>query len=205
MARRFPELKPQFDFEEAKNVLGYPRTVPLDEKTLKEVEEARKEAQELVNPRGLYEEVEFFVSEDAVEIRCGDRTYLLTSRRLAQRLKGSKSGYIFIVTIGEKVEERVQELMSKGEYSKALMFDAVGSAFVEGLAEEAQKYLASISKPHLLTYRFSPGYGDLDLAVQKVFFEILGPQEIGVTLTKKMMMKPRKTVTAVCGKLLEDA
>lgn len=178
--------------------------MPLDETTLKEVEEAAEEVRKLIEPKGLYEEVGLSVSDDTVEISCSRNTYLVKSKRLARRLKGSEKGYIFVVTIGEKVERKVQELISRGEYSKALVYDAVGSAFVEGLAGEAQKYLESISRPHSLTYRYSPGYGDLDLIAQKIFFEIVKPEDIGVTLNEKMMMRPRKTVSAICGVVREE-
>lgn len=204
MVRKFPDLEPSFDIEEAKNVLGYPKTAPLDRKTLELLEEVKSEAKLLLSPKGLFSEVIIEVSDEEVTIESEGRGYLLKSKRLARRLKGAKSAFIFIVTIGHRVDDRIQELIKKEEYTKALFFDAVGSAYAEGLAEKAQQYLSEIAKPFEITYRFSPGYGDLGLEAQKIFFEILKPEQIGVSLTSSFMMKPRKSVTAICGKILTE-
>ena len=48
--------------------------------------------------------------------------------------------------------------------------------------------------------RFSPGYGDLPLDLQKDISRILNmPKEIGVSLTQTLLMTPSKSVTALIG------
>ena len=48
--------------------------------------------------------------------------------------------------------------------------------------------------------RFSPGYGDLPLSLQREISRILNmPKEIGVSLTDTMLMTPSKSVTALIG------
>ena len=48
--------------------------------------------------------------------------------------------------------------------------------------------------------RFSPGYGDLPLSMQKQISMILNmPKEIGVSLTESYLMTPSKSVTALIG------
>jgi polyhydroxyalkanoate synthesis regulator phasin len=203
--KEFPPLKPAFLIEEAKSVLGYPKTAPIGEKIQKLVDEVRLEALSIIEPRGLYAELAVQVEDDGVRLEAGAIEYRMKSRRLVQRLKGSREAFVFIVTIGVALEEMINELIKKGEYTKALVFDAVGSAYAEGLAEEAQRFLKTLLKEREdLTPRFSPGYGDLDLESQSVFFEILKPERIGVTLKSSYAMIPRKTVTAITGKILTD-
>ena len=51
-----------------------------------------------------------------------------------------------------------------------------------------------------VTRRFSPGYGDLSLDLQKTVFELLNPEKhIGITLTDGMLMTPMKSVSAFIG------
>lgn len=203
--KEFPPLKPVFLIEEAKSVLGYPKTAPIDEEIQKLIDEVKFSALSIIEPKGLYIELPIQVREDIVILTFGTKEYSMRSKRLARRLKGSISAFIFIVTIGKALEEKISELIKKGEYTKALVFDAVGSAYVEGLAEEAQKFLKTLLKSNEdLIARFSPGYGDLDLKSQSVFFEILRPERIGVVLKSSYMMIPRKTVTAISGKILTD-
>ena len=48
--------------------------------------------------------------------------------------------------------------------------------------------------------RFSPGYGDFPLEVQKDFERILEmPKSIGVSLSESLLMTPTKSITAVVG------
>ena len=47
--------------------------------------------------------------------------------------------------------------------------------------------------------RFSPGYGDVSLEVQKDFFRLLPCQRIGLTLMDTLIMSPEKSVTAFIG------
>lgn len=202
MAKLFPLLEPEFDLEEAKNVLGIPKTAPLDDATAAVLDELKAEAKKIIEPGGVYELVDIAVEKDRVFLLLPQKSYQLQSRRLAARLEGCASAYIFAVTIGRQLDQRVSFYFEKGDYHRALVLDAVGSALVEGLAESAQKYLASLDESFELTPRYSPGYGDLDLQVQAIFFEILKPEQAGISLTKSYMMVPRKSVTAICGRTL---
>ena len=48
--------------------------------------------------------------------------------------------------------------------------------------------------------RFSPGYGDLSLELQRDIFRLLDCQrQIGVTLGDSLLMSPSKSVTAIIG------
>ena len=63
-----------------------------------------------------------------------------------------------------------------------------------------QVYDALKEKGVLLKPRFSAGYGDLPLAVQKAIFSALElSQRIGLTLNESLLMTPSKSVTAIFG------
>ena len=57
----------------------------------------------------------------------------------------------------------------------------------------------ALSKGLALTPRISPGYGDLTLQEQKIVFALLSGDRIGVTLTEKCVMQPRKSVSFAMG------
>ena len=84
---------------------------------------------------------------------------------------------------------------------------AIGAERVESLCDLLCEHLAGrISGEGLsLTRRFSPGYGDLPLTVQRDLFRILPLGKIGLTLNGGMMMSPSKSVTAIAGLLPEKA
>ena len=54
--------------------------------------------------------------------------------------------------------------------------------------------------PLFLTERFSPGYGDSPLEMQKQVLDLLDAEnKLGITLSKGYMMSPSKSITAIMG------
>jgi cobalamin-dependent methionine synthase I len=47
--------------------------------------------------------------------------------------------------------------------------------------------------------RFSPGYSDMSLEMQKKIFKLLKPENIGINLSPSCLMIPEKSVTAFVG------
>ena len=79
--------------------------------------------------------------------------------------------------------------------------DVIGSVAVEELAEKVSEMAEQRAKQSLMTttFRFSPGYGDFELENQKGIFKLLDPAKIGITLTEKLIMIPRKSISGIIG------
>ena len=86
--------------------------------------------------------------------------------------------------------------------SRAVCLQAIGAERIEALCDEfckdiAQKYAESCRK---LRPRFSPGYGDLPLSLQRDILNLLSSEKrIGLTLNESLLMSPTKSVTAIVG------
>ena len=50
-----------------------------------------------------------------------------------------------------------------------------------------------------MRWRFSPGYGDWDIHAQPELLRLTQAESIGISLTESLMLRPRKSVTAVIG------
>ncbi len=89
-----------------------------------------------------------------------------------------------------------------GGGAKAIVLDSTASQIADATAawvmEFVQKQLRREGKTTTKT-RYSPGYGDLSLAHQSIFFELLHLEQLGMKLTESFMMMPEKSVTAICG------
>ena len=82
----------------------------------------------------------------------------------------------------------------------AVILDACGSALVEQGCDEAEAEIASRFPGYYFTDRFSPGYGDLPLSLQKDLCAALDAQRrLGIYLNVSMLMTPQKSVTALIG------
>ena len=82
------------------------------------------------------------------------------------------------------------------------MLQALGGERVEALcrafcADMAESYGA---EGYFTRPRFSPGYGDLDIYMQRDIFRALDCQNsIGLYLADSMLLMPSKSVTAIIG------
>ena len=119
------------------------------------------------------------------------------SSKLSKNLEGCRSFLLFAATVGIEIDRQIARYI-KFSPSKALLFQAIGAERIESLCNAFSMFAESeygFAKP-----RFSPGYGDLPLEIQKDFFRVLEPgRKIGVSLTESMMMIPSKSVTAIIG------
>lgn len=123
------------------------------------------------------------------------------SKNLSKNLKDCKEIIVFTATIGIETDRII------GKYSavsplNAVVAQATGTAAIEAwcdiLCRRFEK--AEQSNGNYLRPRFSPGYGDFPLTVQKRIFEVLDcSRKIGVTLTDSFLMMPSKSVSAIIG------
>lgn len=128
----------------------------------------------------------------------GQRTI---GRDLSKSLSGCERALLFGATVGVGIDRLIARY-SRLSPARAVCLGAIGAERVEALcdtfcAEYAKK--AELSGEHLRP-RFSAGYGDLSLAVQKEWFRILDcPKRIGLSLNESLTMSPSKSVTAIAG------
>jgi len=120
----------------------------------------------------------------------------VVSKDLFKNLRGCTDGYIMAMTLGMEVDRKI---LSFGITSpaKGFILDAVASAYAESLADHVSTIIADGKK---LRPRYSPGYGDLSLDVQKDVLGILNADKLmGIKLGANMLMTPKKSVTAIQG------
>ena len=104
--------------------------------------------------------------------------------------------FVFAVTLGMDTE-RYLNILSKTSLSEHFICDGYYSALCESACDAAETIIreAKDCKP-----RFSPGYGDLPLSLQKdVLACLCAPSRMGITLTDSFLMVPQKSVTAIMG------
>lgn len=121
----------------------------------------------------------------------------LKGEAIAKAMAKAEEIALFVDTIGPALEAEVNRLYQKDEYTKATILDTIGSV----AADEGAEYLNAIivKKAKKSTPRFSPGYGDWDLSIQKRLLEVTQAAKIGVTCNEAFFMIPRKSVSAVIG------
>ena len=128
------------------------------------------------------------------------------SRDLKQHLEGCGEILLFACTAGAETDRRIAraKLLSP---ARGLLMHAIGAQQVEGGCDRLCARLAQQFPDRQLTDRFSPGYGDLTLEMQRDVMAALDcGRTVGITLTDSLLMTPSKSVTAIIGmKVREEA
>ncbi len=157
-----------------------------------------REVNEAAEPRIVCRRFPLFYSEDG-----GFQAAALhfTSLSLQRNLAGCREVFLFAATIGIAVDTLIRRTAML-DAAKGLVMQAAAAAAIEAFCDsENDKLRIQVEAEGLfLRPRFSPGYGDLSLDVQRDFLRVLQAQkQIGLTLTDSGLMVPIKSVTALIG------
>ena len=178
--------------------MRYLRARPDDKEAQLLVDTVYLKLRNEVQARHVLQKYRVAVDATGVTLEGGTR---FNSRDLAAYLKGCEEALLLGATLGSRVDAAIRRL-ALGSVAEGAAAQAVAAALIESYCDEVQARFDTgglAQRP-----RFSPGYGDWDLAEQRLIFPVLNCAKlIGLTLTEGCMMAPSKSVTAVIG-LSED-
>ncbi|MDD5132455.1 MAG: hypothetical protein PHH44_07340 [bacterium] len=126
-------------------------------------------------------------------------TLMIANRNIARLLKPAEKVVFFSTTIGPDLELKIDQLFSAGEPTKAVILDAVGSEAIEVLTDAVQVTVTQKAGSYQFTPRFSPGYGDWPLKMNKAILKLLAAKTLGIAISSKYMLSPQKSVTGIWG------
>lgn len=134
-------------------------------------------------------------------VEVGNTLLKIESQDLAMHLSDCRECYLFCATLGRQVDLEIElakaidaELAYLVDFCYLCLIEKCCDLITESIEVEAKKQGKKI------TSRFSLGYGDTALGLQKDFLNLLDAEKrLGVQLTNGNMMLPTKTVTAFVG------
>ena len=193
---------------EIKRYLGYRGVTEIDEGISAMIDECIMEMSSQVEGHSVYKVFPLVFSDmsgfDGIpsdELSCDFAGIHVTSKNLLKNLRGCREIVMMAVTIGPMADMLVRRTEVR-DMLRAYVYQATGAAMVEAYCDEVNEKIRAeaASRGLYARPRFSPGYGDFPLEVQKDFVRILDmPRSIGVTLSDSLLMTPTKSVTAVIG------
>lgn len=132
------------------------------------------------------------VSFEGVQLVSRDLTRFLTCHGDMKRIA------LLAATLGPKVDFLIRRAgATSASFSCALQ--GAAAAIVESFVDKCCFHIHESLNSLPSARRYSPGYGDVPLEVQKVFFNLLDCGKIGLALMDTLVMSPEKSVTAFIG------
>jgi hypothetical protein len=197
-AQFISQLEVQIDPQLILAVHGYNENRKPNQVIRDVVEKASAEAQNLVDPKALYQEFPIVqLTADSATIEGG--TCFSIGREIGSLWQGSKALGIALYTIGGRLEDRVTELLAGGEHTEALNLDIAGTVALGVVGVQVQYHACERLASHGLETGpwLNPGYLDWPLTDQRLIFDLMPAASVNVRLNDQCMMVPKKSVT-VC-------
>lgn len=182
--------------QEAFRYMGY-KTGNIDEKIIALTDQCESELISVIKPRFVYKVFDIEHSDNGVVVN--NTSLILKGKDIAKHLQDCERCILMCATISIDVDNLIRKYEAQ-DMAKAVIADCLASAAIEQVCNEAEKEIKSAVGEYNFTWRFSPGYGDFPLEIQRDFIDVLDAQKrVGVNVSESLIMIPRKSVTAVIG------
>ena len=125
----------------------------------------------------------------------------IKSKDLVRYMEGSSKAVLLAATLGTEADTLIRRFSVK-DMEKAVVAEAVCTVIIEAYCDRIEEEIAQRAELRGLfsSGRFSPGYGDFDIAWQKDLLNMLNcDRKIGLTLSSGYMLVPSKSITALIG------
>lgn len=140
-------------------------------------------------------------------VRLVGSSLVLEGADIARHLKGAAECAVLACTLGMANEAAMARRKAQSALDAAI-YGAAGSSLVESVADTCEAaVVADAAKRGMRTnWRYSPGYGDLPLALQPEIVRVLAADKrLGMVATESNLLIPAKSVTAFVGLFDADA
>lgn len=157
-----------------------------------------KKSKKLCSLKTAYKKIKIKKSQDKIFLENGNE---IQSKNLLNLLANSEEIIFMASTVGADIIKERDKQIKSGNPVYGIILDATASETADAGLDWIQNFLNKqlAIKGLKLTTRFSPGYGDLDLSVQKIIYKTLNLKKIGIYITKKYLLLPEKSVLAIAG------
>jgi len=197
----FPSITVPVPLEAIYRRLGYRRgATKIDARREEEIERHIDYAVSLISLKGVGRLVPLReVTPRLVVLGTGDE---IASEKLARFLEGCGEALLMGATAGDTVMEAIRGDVAEGDMTRGVVVDAVASEMTDAALDWIVGYfnrLLTRENARLSKGRFSAGYGDFLLENQRVMYDLLELDRIGVGINEHCILIPEKSVTAVAG------
>lgn len=196
------------DYKEVARYLGYQKLTAPDEIVQEMIKTCCSEMFAVISPKAVFDSFDLTAvhSEQTAETMQESKSLIsfadvsFNSKALGINLRNCSTVYLMAATIGPQVDSLIRKAQML-DTVKASIFQATGAMFIEKTVDYVNEQIKNTAQTQGKNCkpRFSPGYGDVSLEIQKDFFRLLPCSKIGLTLMNTLIMAPEKSVTAFIG------
>lgn len=170
----------------------------LDAATTKLMDDCEKKIIQAAQPRCLYKYFDIAFTDNGVALSGTD--LVLKGNDILNHLSGCFGVVLMAATLSGGIDSLLRTLQIT-DMAAAVVANAMASTAIEQVCDSADKLIDRQFNNSYKTFRFSPGYGDFPIEIQRDFLNLLdAPKKIGLCPAgESCLLTPVKSVTAVVG------
>jgi hypothetical protein len=153
------------------------------------MDECEKAVLEKASPKYLYVEK---------DLPCPQ---IMGGKDIESHLNGCEKAIVMCATVGSGVDKLIR-ISQISDMARAVVMDSLASVAVEQVCNAFDKIIAEKYSDYNMTFRFSPGYGDYPIELQKIILQMLdAPKKIGLCTNDNFLLTPterKKRGCAIC-------
>ena len=183
------------DRAEALRYMGFGDSEP-EKSFMERIDSVERELIKTARPRFVWKVLSLSRDESG---NCFAGGVTLTGKSIAEHLEGCTKAVLIAATLSSQCDMLIAKAQARS-MTDALIADALASAGMEQICNKAERLIGQELGNKYMTWRFSPGYGDLPINLQENFItELDAHRRIGLTVTDSSILIPTKSVTAIIG------
>lgn len=193
------ELVP--NLKETTRYLGYSLKNPPADDVTALIQKAAQQMQTVLKPQAVFDIFDLYsIPGSSADNKIIFNNTELISKDLTRNLTGCKKIALLAATLGPQVDLLIRKTQIT-DIVYASVLQATGAMYTEVFVDLVFTRICTIAAKtkNVARPRYSPGYGDVSLECQKIFFNLLPCSKIGLTLMDTYIMAPEKSVTAFVG------
>ena len=184
------------DQDQVLKFLGYGKKEPapiIRKKMLEEIERVP----DLLEPQVFLKHVRIDNRQEG-EISFANG-HTIKSNYVAKSLMESDSMCVLLYTIGDKIQQKINEYSESNEMIRAMLLDKIGVVALDDINAQAKKIIEKEMKPLKISAQLYPSQKDFDISNQKMLFDLFGDENKTITISKYNQFHPIKTVVCLFG------
>lgn len=162
------------------------------------VNEACQRIMELAKPQASCQQC--FYDNTSHMVLC-DNPFTVSSQSARRLIEDSAIVLMYAVTLGEAVEQEIDDLFMKKEITRGLALDSALEVATAGYTKQLIDTLneASADKGYQAAWTMNPGTGDWPAGQMANIAQAVHAEQMGVSLLPSGMLMPRKTIAGMIG------
>jgi len=167
------------------------------------IDECIEEIKKISKPKYIWREfnIERKIENGEEKIFLENTKFELIGKDIKNMLRECDRCILMAATLGVAIDNRLR-IQQIRDMTTSIILDSCASSAIESVCNQINDELEHkyAEEGLFLTDRFSPGYGDMPIEVQRDFVRLMDTsRKIGLNVSSSGLMIPRKSVTAIIG------